>query len=141
MNINEFKQKHSDLIISFEETTGRNAIWHNEITNPFIEHLQQNNIKINYKPLKTLIPKRYNYIHHISEFWLRFLKEHTYFSKKQATEDYICEYYSPKNKCDNIKKDFNNIIRHFLKYGIVEHHSRDTYKINKEMVSQYSKNY
>ncbi len=136
MDINEFQNKYSNLISNFEKTTGRNAIWHNEITNPFIEHLQEKNIKINYKLPKTLIPKRYNYIHHISKFWLKFLQDHTYFSKKKVIDDYILEYYSPKNKCGSIKRDFNNLIRYFLKYGIVEHHSRDTYKINKELVSQ-----
>lgn len=142
MNINEFKQKHSDLIIDFEKTTGKHAIWHDEITNPFIEHLQEKNIKINYKLPKTLIPKCYHYLPHISEFWLNFLQENTFFTKKRVTDEYILEYKPPENECVIImKKEFWNILRRLLKYGIIERYSISTYKINKELVSLYSKNY
>jgi len=141
MNINEFKQKHSDLIIDFEKTTGKHAIWHDEITNPFIEHLQEKNIKINYKPPKILIPKRYHYLPHISEFFLKFFQDNTYFTKKRVTDEYILKYKPPENECVIIKKEFWIILRHLSKYGIIERHSISTYKINKEKVSLYSKNY
>lgn len=138
MNIFEFQDKYSNLISNFEETTGRNAIWHDEITKRFIKYLQEKNIKINYRLSKTLIPKRYNHLYHISEFWLKFLQENTYFTKKRVTEDYIREYYSPKNRCESIRKEFWSIIRYLIKYGIIEHYSKKSFKIHKEKVSLYS---
>ena len=139
MNVSEFQSKYSNLIDKFEEIAGKNAVWHGKITKSFIEHLQENNIKISYKLPKTLIPKRYHYLPHISEFWLNFLQENTYFTKRRVTDEYIREYYSPENRCDDIKIDFLILIRYFLRYGIIENYSRDTYKINKELVKIYSK--
>lgn len=141
MDLNEFQDKYSNEITEFERTTGKHAIYHNEITNPFIEHLQEKNININYKLPKTLIPKRYNHIHNISKFWLNFLQNNTYFTKKRVTDEYILEYKPPENEHGSINKEFWNILRHLLKYGIIERYSASTYKINKEKVKIYSKKY
>lgn len=142
MNIYEFQNKHSNLILEFEEINlGKNAIWNYGFTRTFLNYLKQKNIIITYKPPKTLIPNRYNYLPYISEFWLKFLQDHTYFGKRRVTEDYISEYTPPKDKCVSIRKEFRSILRHLLKYGIIEHHSRDAYKINKEKVEIYSKNH
>lgn len=139
MNVNEFQNKYSNLISNFKRETGSNAIWANEITITFINYLKkEKNIKINYKSPKLLIPKRYN---HISEFWLKFLWKNSYFTKKRVIEVYILEYKPPKNEYTIIKRDFTVLIRYFLKYSIVKHFSTYTYKINKQLVSQYRKNY
>lgn len=139
MNINEFKQKYSYLIAEYlEEYPNRFTFWKNNFTSGFLDYLQQRNIKITYKYPKVLIPKCYN---HISEFWLKFLQGHFYFTKKRVTEDYIHKFNSPKNEQVIIKRDFTDLIGYFLKYGIIERFSRDTFKFNKKMVSQYRKNY
>ena len=137
MDIYEFQNKYSNLISNFEKETGKCAIWNNTFTIPFMNHLQQNNIKINYQLPKLLIPKRYHYLPEISEFWLEFLRDHSYFAKKRVTEDYITEYTISKDKCDSIKIEFKGILKHLLKYGIIEHHSINTYKINEEKVNYY----
>ena len=142
MNINEFKQKYSELVSTFEEKNpGRHAIWHNKFTNIFIDHLQEKNIKISYKIPKLLIPNRSNYLPHISEFFLKFFQDNTYFTKKRVTDEYIREYTPPENECVIIKKEFWNILRHLLKYGIIEHYSKKSFKIYKLKVKQYSKSY
>ena len=141
MNVDEFQSKYSILIDEFEEIAGKKAVWSGRITKLFIEHLQEKNIKISFKLPKTLIPKQYHDLPYISEFWLNFLQENTYFTKKRVTEDYILKYNFPEDKCVNIKKDFHTLIRYFLRYGIIEHYNVGTYKINKKLVEIYSESY
>ena len=137
MDIYEFQDKYSNLISNFEKETGKCAVWNKTFTISFTKHLQQKNIKINYKLPKLLVPKRYHYLPEISEYWLEFLQDHSYFARKRVMEDYIREYYSPKNRCENIKKEFRQILIHLLKYGIIERYSLMVFKINKKKVNYY----
>ena len=137
MDIYEFQDKYSNLISNFEKETGKCAIWNNNFTILFMNRLQQNNIKITFRLPKSLIPKRYRYLSEISEFWLEFLQDHSYFARKRITEDYITEYSISKDKCGSIKIEFKGILKHLLKYGIIEYYSLMVYKINKEKVNYY----
>lgn len=137
MDIYEFQDKYSNLISNFEKETGKCAIWNNNFTILFMNRLQQNNIKITFKLPKLLIPKRYHYLSEISEFWLEFLRDHSYFARKRVIEDYIIKYTIPKDKCDSIKIEFKGILCLLLKYGIIERYSLMVYKINQEKVREY----
>jgi len=131
MNINEFQSKYSDLISEFEEENlNRLVIWRKYFTRTFLDWLlQQKNIKI------TVKYRKYQPYNHISEFFLNFLKEHAYFSKKLLIGIYKDEVHPSVDEYSNIKREFGELIHHHLKYGVLEHVSRDTYKINKHMVS------
>ncbi len=131
MNINEFKAKYSSLILEFKkEHPNKHAFWHKKFTKPFISWLQQQkNIKITYKYKKF---KPYN---QISEFFLNYLKEHTYLAKKALVGTFIDKEHPPVEEFKSIKREFSSLISHHLKYGVIEHYSLYNFKINKSMVS------
>lgn len=130
MLLSEFKQKYSNLIIEYnEENPDRHAIWHNEFTKPFLSWLQKRDIKIKYKYIKI---EPYN---KISEFFLNYLKEHAYVSKKALVGIFMNKEHTPENEIKDIQKEFRSLINSHLKYGVLEHYSLYNFKINKEMVS------
>lgn len=130
MNLNEFKQKYSNLIIEYlEEYPGRKPTRRNSFSKGFTDWLlQQRNIKITFKYAKI---KPYN---DISEFFLNFLYEHAYLKKKKLIEDYMLKFKSPENEFNSIRNEFNILTYRHLKCGALEKHSKTTYKINKEII-------
>ncbi|KKN46934.1 hypothetical protein LCGC14_0668000 [marine sediment metagenome] len=130
MLLSEFKQKYSNLIIEYEEENpDKHAIWHNDFTKSFISWLQKKNIKITYKYIKI---KAYN---KISEFFLNYLKEHAYLSKKALVGIYKDTIHPPVEEFKVIKREFSSLINYHLKYGVLEHYSLYTFKINKNLVN------
>lgn len=123
---------YSRLIFDFrKENPRRPPFRSNNFTKTFLDWLlSQKNIKITYKHQK-INSDSYN---HIPDFFLNFLKEHTYFSKNIIVGIYIDKTQSSKDNYNIIKKEFSEIIRRHLKYNVLEKYSAKTYKINKKKV-------
>lgn len=130
MILAEFKQKYNNLISEFlKENPNTRAFWHKDFTKPFISWLKKKNIKITYKYTKI---EPYN---KISEFFLNYLREHAYFSKKTIVGVYIDTIHPSEDDYKDIRREFRGLIYHHLKYGVLEHYSLNTFKINKDLVN------
>ncbi len=121
MNTLDFKQEHSKEILEFEKETGKQAILRNgRVTGNFKLWLHENNIQLINTPCN-----------HLLKFFLDFLKEHHYFSKKTLVGIYIQKAHPSKDEFDEIWKEFGRIIRRHLKSGVLEYYSVHNFKINK----------
>lgn len=166
MDVNEFQIKHSSLIDKFEEIAGKNAVWHNRITGSFKCWLNQ---KIKYKDgfvcddpdcpdygkefssiMSLASHKNWHnreYKENLGEingscygiFFLNFINDHTYFSKNLIIGIYKDTIQPPLDDYYIINREFIKLIRHGLRFGVLEKYTRDTYKINKELVKIYIK--
>lgn len=122
MLISEVPEKHPKLISKFEKETGTKAILKNgKITGQFKHWLQQ---KINEKNGQSINNP-------LLKFFLNFLNEHHYFSKKLLVFNYIQKAQPPVDEFDDIRKKFGTIIRQHVKYGVLEYYSVHNFKINK----------
>lgn len=132
MNINEFKYKYSEVVSEFlEENPGKRAFWGKTCTKRLLDFLQQKNIKIIYKFTKGKPPN------HVLEFFLNFLKEHSYFSKKLLIETYLQKINSFGDKF-SCEREFKVLIRRYLIYNVIEKYSIANYKVNKDKLSELS---
>jgi len=134
------------LMLQFEEETGHNTTWANKITGKFEYWLFENNLKTSNFTNKRLSTEEYRknksekqkevWSNQILEFFLHFLQEHTYFSKKLLLETYIHKINSVVDEF-GYEREFKVLIKHFEGHKVISKYSHTNYKINKDKLREY----